>query len=295
MKNFLFEQYGYYPKEINNNIFVIDGWMFKLVETELSSDILKQIEEYVYILNSTFNNKGPFVIKNKFNSNLSMINESNYVLITVFIANMSLNDLIRFHLLFYKEDEYVDLNKILNAWKERVDSIEKKLSSSLRVDSIYYKCNLDISMFCVGLAINAMQYLSDTIYNYDNKLYGVTIVHKRLKNMNSFDFFNPFNFIVEHPLKDIVMLYQNDYVSFEELMMLLQNYKFDVVSATFFMARMLYRADVFDCLETKRDLDEKDQKLKFNLEKEMYKIKKVYNLLKNEYSIRPIDWLDESL
>jgi len=91
------------------------------------------------------------------------------------------------------------------------------------------------------------------------------------------------------------MLYQNDYVSFEELMMLLQNYKFDVVSATFFMARMLYRADVFDCLETKRDLDEKDQKLKFNLEKEMYKIKKVYNLLKNEYSIRPIDWLDESL
>ena len=108
-------------------------------------------------------------------------------------------------------------------------------------------------------------------------------------------FLNPFNFIVEHPLKDIVLLYQNDYLTFEELTTLLKNYKFDVASATFFMARMLYRVDVFDFLETKRELDEKDQQLKFNLEKEMHKIKKVYHLLKHEYSIRPIEWLEGSL
>ena len=73
-------------------------------------------------------------------------------------------------------------------------------------------------MFCIGLSINAMQYLSDSIYNYDSKLKGATIVHKRLKDLNSFDFFNPFNFIVEHPLRDIVMMYQNDYISFQSLL-----------------------------------------------------------------------------
>jgi hypothetical protein len=147
-------------------------------------------------------------------------------------------------------------------------------------------------MFCIGLAINSMQYLSDAIYNYGDKLYGVTLVHKRLKNMDSFDFFNPFNFIIEHPLKDIVLLYQSDYLTFEEVKNLLGNYRIDIVSATFFMSRMLYRAEIFDCLEIKKGLDEKQQKLEFNLEKEMYKIKKVYNLLKKEYSIRPIDWLE---
>ena len=210
------------------------------------------------------------------------------------MTNMNFNDLIRFHLLFYREDEYIEIDKVLLAWKDRIDDIEKKLSSYLRVDSIYYKHNLDISMFCIGLGINAMQYLSDAIYNYDKKLYGVTIVHKRLTNLNSFDFFNPFNFIVEHPLKDIVLLYQSDYISFEEFKSIIANYRIDTLSATFCMARLLYRVDVFDFLETKRDL-EADQKINFNLKKEIYKIKKAYSLLKEIYSIRPIDWLEESL
>lgn len=295
MRNFLFEQYGYYPKELYDNTFNLDGWMFKLIPTEINSDDLTKIENYVGVLNNSFNNKGPFIIKNKVNSNLSYLQDNNYVLIATFLTNMSFNDLIRFHFLFYNDNEYVDLDKILQTWKDRVDEVEKKLSSKLRMDSIYYKHNLDVSMFCVGLAINAMQYLSDGIYNYSSKLYGVSIVHKRLSDLNSFDFFNPFNFIVEHPLKDITLLYQSDYISFEEFKNIIKNYKFDAVSATFFMARILYRADIFDFIEAKRDLETKEQKINFNLAKEMYKIKKAYSLLKDEYSIRPIDWLEESL
>jgi hypothetical protein len=126
-------------------------------------------------------------------------------------------------------------------------------------------------------------------------LYGVTIVHKRLKNLDSFDFFNPFNFIVEHPLKDICLLYQSDYISFEEFKSLLSNYALDIVSATFVIARLLYRVDVFDSLEIKKDLETRNQKINFNLEKEIYKIKKAYSLLKEMYLIRPIDWLEENL
>lgn len=295
MKTFLFEQYGYYPKEIFDNVFFIDGWKFKLIECDFNSDTLTSIENYTNVINDTFFNKGPFIIKNKFNSNVSTLNGVDYALVCSFFVNMNFNDLVKFHSLFYKEDEYVELDKILEVWKDRVDDIEKKLSSNLRFDSIYYKHNLDICMFCIGLAINAMQYLSDIIYNYDNKMYGVTIVHKRLNNLNSFDFFNPFNFIVEHPLKDLVMLYQNDYLSFEELKSLLDYYHFDITSATFLMARMLYRVDVFDFIGAKRDLEKGDQKLSFNIKKEIYKIKKAYSLLKEKYSIRPLDWLEEDL
>lgn len=295
MKTFLFEQYGYYPKEITDNDFIIDGWMFKLIPTDLDTNTFDEIEKYVGILNKEFNNKGPFIVKNKFNSNIATLNNINYVLITSYICNMNLTDLLKFHFLFYKEDEYIELDKVLEVWKNRVENIEKKLSSYLRVDSIYYKKNLDIVMFCIGLSINAMQYLSDIIFNYSNKLYGTSIVHKRLYNLNSFDFFNPLNFIVEHPIKDICMLYQNDYLSFDEFESMLNNYKLDIISATFLMARLLYRVDVYDFLETKRDLDSKDQNIKFNLEKEIYKLKKAYSLLKLKYLIRPIDWLEESL
>ena len=71
MKTFLFEQYGYYPKEIKNNSFVVDGWMFKIIPTDLNNQDVTSIENYINVLNQTFFNKGPFIIKNKTNSNVS--------------------------------------------------------------------------------------------------------------------------------------------------------------------------------------------------------------------------------
>ena len=292
MRTFLFEQYGYYPKEISDNTFYIKGWIFKLIETNLIEEKVSSIEEYINIVNNKFNNKGPYIIKNKFNSNISVYNQKKYVLVSTYSTSFSYKDLIDFHYLFLNEEEYVELDKILETWKERINNIEGNLSSYLRIDSIYYKSNLDISMFCIGLAINAMQYLSDIIHNYDDKMYGVGIVHKRLKDLNSFDFLNPFNYIVEHPVKDLVMLYQKDYLSFEEFIKIISNYKLDIISATFLIARILYRVDVFDELELKRDLEIKNQRLNFNITKELSKIKKAYSYLKEKYSIRPIEWLD---
>ena len=91
------------------------------------------------------------------------------------------------------------------------------------------------------------------------------------------------------------MLYQKEVMSFEEFKIFLQYYPLDDKSATFLMARMLYRSDIFDCIEKKKSLDEGEQMLVFNFEKEMYKIKKAYSFLKGNYAIRPIDWLEDHL
>lgn len=295
MKKFLFEQYGYYPKEIVDNCFSISGWKFKLIEVDMGEETISSIMEYANILNENLNNRGPYIIKNRLNNNISILNNANYILISIFEGNMNYDDLLRFHSLFFKNDKFIELNRILEVWKNRVDDIERKLNLYLRVDSIYYKENLDIAVFCIGLAINAMQYLSDIIYNYDNKLYGVSIAHKRLVDFNLFDILNPFNFIVEHPLKDVCMLYQKEVISYEEFKNFFNYYPLDNKSATFLMARMLYRADIFDCIEKKKSLDEGEQVLIFNFEKEMYKIKRAYSFLKGNYAIRPIDWLEDHL
>lgn len=292
MKNFLFEQYGYYPKILENNSFIMDGWRFDLINIDFNEENIIAIKEYTKILNESFFNKGPFIIQNKLNMNVSILNDKSYVLLSTFQTNMNFQDLIKFHLMFYNDSEYIELDKILGVWKQRVEDIENKLHQYLRIDSIHYKKNRDISLFFIGLAINAMQYLSDIIYNFDNKLYGVSIVHKRLYNLDSFDFLNPFNFIVEHPVKDIAMLYLSDYISFEEFKILLSNYQIDAKCATFLFARILYRGDIFDTIEQKRDLDDSDFEIKINLEKEMYKIKKAYAFLKEVYFIRPLDWLE---
>ena len=94
-------------------------------------------------------------------------------------------------------------------------------------------------MFCLGLAQNAMQYLSEIIVDFGHHLQDLTLVHKRLKNLDSFEFFNPFNLIVDHPLKDLCELYKNDYLSFEELQQKLNFYHLDSKSASVFVARML--------------------------------------------------------
>ena len=294
MRNFLFEQYGYYPKDIKDREFFINGWKFELIPTELQEENITSIENYVGILNDKFNNRGPFIVKNKSGNKSSIYNNEYHVLITIFLFEMKMSDLVQFHYLFYQENEEIELDRILEAWKTRIDNLEKKLGNYLRADSIFYKENLDISMFAIGLGINAMQYLSDIIHNYSNKLKGVTIVHKRLKDLNSFDLLNPLNFIVETPLKDLCLLYQSGYIGYEELMQNISKYKVDVISASFLMARLLYRVDIFDFLETKRGIEDKQQQIIFDIEHELDKIKKAYRLLKQQYLIRPIDWLEEN-
>ena len=44
MLSFLFEQYGYYPNLIDD-MFVIDGWEFRIVEVGCDEGFLKNLEE----------------------------------------------------------------------------------------------------------------------------------------------------------------------------------------------------------------------------------------------------------
>ncbi len=293
MLTFLFEQYGYYPSSFENNIFYIDNWMFKLLEIDYSDEKIKEFDSFNNFLNQQFDGKCSFIIKTRFDKVVSMYDNKRYVLISVYKCNMSIKDLNKFHCVCVEENKVIDLLKVVDMWEDRIINIENTAIGFLRIDSAYYKENVENTMFCIGLAVNAVQYLSEIVNDFGKNLEGLTIVHKRLKNLDSFEFFNPFNFIVDHPIKDFVDLYKNDFISFNELIDVLNFYKIDSKLASVFMARMLYPSFVFDSLDENVTKKEKDFHLKYNIEKEFSKLKKIYVHLKNFFNIRPIDWLEK--
>ena len=287
MKTFLFEKYGYYPSSFDNNEFELDGYKFKLLQTKFNEEDVLQMQYPINILQDLFYGVGPFIIKNKYNKNISTYENENYILVAIYKRNTSINDIKKLHQSFYKSDEYIELDKTLKIWKDRMENIEKNLSSYISSEEFAGKDIVSKAMFCIGLATNAMQYLSDIISDLGEKLYGVTITHKRFNNFDSFDFLNPMNFIIDTPCRDLCFLIQNELITMEEFSLILNEYNLDVKSARVLMAKVLYRCDFFDCLESKRI-----RSFSFNIEREMNKIKKAYSLLKNKYQIRPIDWLE---
>ena len=67
--------------------------------------------------------------------------------------------------------------------------------------------------------------------------------------MDTFDFFNPFNFVFDHPIRDFAELYKNNVIDFANLISILEYYRLDSKIATLFVARLLYPSEVFDALE----------------------------------------------
>ena len=291
MLSFLFEQYGYYPNLIDD-MFVIDGWEFRIVEVGCDEGFLKSLEEYINIIRKEFNGMGVYILKNRCNKKISYYDNKKYVLMSSYKSSVIVSDLNKMHLLFNDKYKKVDLKELLSLWQSRMEKSETEGVSSLRIDGMYYSSNLEVSMFALGLCQNAIQYLSELIDDYGSLVGDVTVTHRRLKNLNSFDFFDPFNFIIDHPIRDYVELYKNNAVEFLDLVSILEFYRMDTKIATLFMARLMYPSEILDALEENVDKKDKSFKINYSIEKEVLKIKKAYLYFKKKYNIRPIYWLE---
>ena len=291
MLAFLFEQYGYYPINFKDNTFTVDEWTFKLIEIDDEEQYVAKIDEYMGIIRNKFEDCAIYLMKTRFNKNVCIYDNRKYVLISVLQKKLEFKDLYKFHCVLLENDKKLDLTNLLKLWKERVDFIENQGLGSLRVDSVHHNNNLEVAMYSLGLAQNALQYLSEIILDFGNYLDGLTLVHKRINNLDTLEFFNPFNLIVDHPLKDLCELYKSDFLSFEELEEKLELYNWDSKLSSVFIARLLYPNKIFDMLEQNFLNKNASFNIQFNIEKETMKLKKAYLYFKQVYNIRPIDWL----
>ena len=73
---------------------------------------------------------------------------------------------------------------------------------------------------------------------------------------------------------------------------MLDYYKFSIKEASMLMTRVLYPSNEFDLIEENMMKKNITFKLDYNIEKELMKIKKIYEYLKKMYNLRPIDWLE---
>ncbi len=293
MISFLFEQYGYYPKKIINNCFFFDKWQFKLIETEYSEQEIEEMERYCKFLKSFFKEKGVYIVKNKFQNHISCYEGKNYILISCYKYDMKIDDFRKFQKIFSDQKYRIELINLKEAWKFRMAEIEEKGLGSLKMDSSNYCLNLEKSLFCLGLCQNAIQYLNDIIDEYGGVVKNAIIVHKRVNDLSSFEFFNPFNFVVDSPIRDYVELYRNEYIFLEELVEVFFDFGFDAFDASLFLARLLYPASIFDVIEDIVDNKVCDAKMEYDINKELSKIKKVYLFFREKYNIHPILWLEE--
>lgn len=292
MISFLFEQYGYYPQNFVDNCFSIGKWQFGLIEVDLNEKEIEKMDSYNKFLRSFFEEKGMYFIKNKSKSYISFYGGKNYVLVCCYKYMMEVKSFKRFCEIFFYEEYQIDLISLREAWKIRMVEIESKGIGSLKMESCNYRHNLEKVLFCLGMTQNAIQYLNDYIYDYGSIIKNAVITHKRVNDLSSFDFFNPFNFVVDSRIRDYVELYRNGYIFFDEIVDVFLHFRFDVCDASLFLARLLYPANVFDVMEDIVDGKMYDYKIEYDTNKELLKIKKVYLFFREKYNIHPILWLE---
>lgn len=288
MLTFLFENYGYYPNEFVNDSFFINDWQFKLFKVDYLNDKqLDEIEKYIVYIRNSFDNKGPYLIKTRNGQNYSFYDGNRYVLVCVYKCNLNVKDLNKMHVLFKEEYKKIDLSNLLKLWIERINYIETEGINQLKYSDVNYKKIFESSMFFLGMGVNAVQYLSEIIIDYGKEIDGLSLVHVRLNELDSFEILNPFNLIIDHPIRDLAELYKKDLLQYQDFLLFLDYYKIDSKIASLLMCKILYNYEMFDTIaeSTKKKID-------FNLEREMMKVKKIYKYLKDKYNIRPIDWLE---
>ena len=298
MRAFLYDKYGYYPEDEFATSFEKDGWIFKLEISEKNDSEIHSLRILLEEIHKKIPSIGSDIIMARDGHYVSMSEYGPVVLVAVKNASVNLNTLYQLHMSFLGKfnNEDLRISHLRNLWIDKTNIIEEKIVSSIPLTNEINKRVYLITQYALGLAENAIQYLLDTATNYGDRITNTTISHKRLERLDSFYLMNPFNLIIDSPMRDLAELYKNNQISINDLSKLLNNYKISIVDASLLLARCLYPSHIFDVVEDYYELhksfEHRGEELYLNLESNLLRIKKLYRLLVSKYSIRPISWLE---
>ena len=215
--------------------------------------------------------------------------------------NIDINYFVKMHMSFFNTfNYYVNLDDIIILWDQRLEYIQNQCLVALNFDNDAHMILYEYSQFAIGLAINALQYLSDMKIDFNKKHYLTTLTHRRIKKMDKFELFNPFNLIVDHSSRDLSELYKNNLIDFDTLFIICQSYSYNVDEYEYLIARLLFPTFIFDVIE-----DIATDNTMYDYQKEIYyaiskqneqldKLKYFYKRISQLMLIRPIDWLNKN-
>lgn len=297
MRDFIFDQYGYYYSDSDASEFEFKGYEFKVMAHSLTENDLINMEEYIQYLYYKLNiNPHCHIVKNR--AGLYGV-ESKYgtvSLVSCLKKDYKLDNLISFqHLEINELSKPYTISNLSTLWEEKLNLIEEKCVPYLKIDDFTYPIILKETIFAIGLCSNAIEYLTDMKEDYGNEVKNLCYAHKRLYDLTSFDLFNPFNIVIDSPTRDLAFLYKEKAINLNELISIIDYYKLDQMEISLLMARALFPTATFDILE---DYFALKKDIKLSIVKKHKKTKREVNLLVElhkrlveKYKIRPIEWL----
>lgn len=298
MRAFLYDKYGYYPDEEYSTSFTYQGWFFKLEISEKNDYELASLKKLLNDINNSFQNLGSDIVLTRDGHYVTTSEYGPVVLVAIKEGKVTIDTLFKMHQLFYNQfQNQLTVSYLRNLWLNKINTIEERIIPSLPNDNKEFSSLYILSMYALGSAENAIQYLLDIIYYYGNEIKNTSLVHKRIDELNSFYLFNPFNLIIDSPMRDLAELYKNDLLSLEQLYDLLKRYPLTSLDASLLLARCLYPNQIFDLLEDyyelKKDITNRVNQLIISINSKEFKLKKLHKFLVSNYQIRPISWLDK--
>jgi hypothetical protein len=302
MQSFIFDYYGY-NANIENNEFEYEGYKFLLLSVEDDEKDIIKLNDLVNSLNIHFNSDVVFIVKNKYDKYISTSKDNNNIcLLTYKIDNqININDFVKMHLSYFNSFSYkINIQQIIDLWDQRIEYIENQCLTNFNFDNEAHLTLYEYTLYSIGLAINSLQYLADMDLDFKRK-YSSTLTHRRIKKMDKYELFNPFNLIVDHSSRDLAELYKNDIISLDTLLNICAFYSYSVNEYEYLLARLLFPTFIFDIVE-----DMENDKSSYDYTSDIYyaiaksnsqldKLKSLYNALISKMNIRPINWISNIL
>lgn len=298
MKAFIFDKYGYYIDKDNTDEFDFEGWHFKLEKTEKTEDELKELNEYLKRFSLLYYEACCTFVLNRDNHFISKTSFGNCVLVSVKNYIVNINDLFKMHTYFKKDYQNVKYTifEMQKLWEDKVDLVEEKILPSFKIDDYTYENIMTTLIYVMGLCENALQYLAEIRLDYGDNIENLSLTHKRFYKFDSYEFFSPFNLIVDSPMRDLAELYKSEFIDNNTLINILEYYHPSKKEVSILLARILFPTQIFDLLDDyyilKQDVRNKILEYKEKFPKYMENVKMLERKLVKKYAIRPISWLE---
>ncbi len=298
MRAFLFDQYGYYPPHEDDSEFELEGWTFKLEAIQdQKEEELQSLNDFLQTLMQLFPTMGAQIITNRKGTFISEDDYGKVILVATKKQKMRIQDIIKIHQHYVNSPSEIPYTTtyLSSLWEEKINSIEQKILPSIRVDDFAYQKIMVAAIYALGLAENALQYLTEIAIDYGKEISPLTLSHRRLESLDSHTVFDPLNLILDSPIRDIAEAWKYKVITTTELLQILPTYQLSIKEVSLLFARMLFPTRFFDLLEKHygERVDVRKQILAYyrEMNQDLLELKKVEQLLVKNYGIRPISWL----
>lgn len=303
MKTTLNYYYNLYPEEIlkvNNNYYFFYNeekyYILLLSRPTEDIDLLCEVNKKL----QSFNKAGYLIMLDKNGKKYFKYENQIYIILKIEKEEeedevFDINKLIMFNnLIKTKDQNLLTKNNWKQLWSEKVDYFEYQLTVTENETIIEKSIN-----YYIGIAENAISYVSDTLTEEKQQVSELVLSHKRIMYpILSSKIYNPLNFIFDYEVRDIAEYIKtnffNNNLNWDEIENLILSRRYNRFSLRMLYARLLYPSYYFDVYEKYKKNDKKEKELKRIISlNEQYEelLFDIYILIKKIVPIPEVEWI----